>query len=240
MRKKISKVCKSCGLTYFGVPKSKYCSCKCFGKDAHIGKVGQHLSPNSEFKKGMTPWNKNKKGIVSQETRDKMSKSAKKRPPMTEETRRKFSEARKRLPNYMEGKKHTEETKKKMSESHRGDKSSFWRGGITKLAAKIRGCFKYRQWRSDVYQRDDYTCCICGVKGGKLHADHIKTFSLILRENNIITLKQAIECEKLWNINNGQTLCVPCHKKTDTYLSGAIKSNNQKLILSPIQTQPVT
>jgi len=30
-------------------------------------------------------------------------------------------------------------------------------------------------------------------------------------------LEQAVNCEELWNINNGITLCKECHKKTDSY-----------------------
>lgn len=98
-----------------------------------------------------------------------------------------------------------------------GSSHHSWKGGITRLAERIRKSFKYRQWRSDVYSRDDYTC-ECGIRGGKLHAHHIKTFSIILKENNIDTFEKAMECEELWNINNGKTLCVPCHKETDSYL----------------------
>lgn len=85
---------------------------------------------------------------------------------------------------------------------------------ITKL---IRGSFKYRQWRSDIYERDDYTCQFCDKKGGEINADHIKPLHLILKENTIKTTEEADLCEELWNINNGRTLCIECHRKTDTY-----------------------
>lgn len=84
--------------------------------------------------------------------------------------------------------------------------------GATKLQAHIRKLYEYRQWRSDVFTRDGFTCRNCKQKGGRLNADHIKEFAKILQENNILTIKEALVCAELWNINNGRTLCVPCHK----------------------------
>ena len=112
----------------------------------------------------------------------------------------------------------SKETRKRMSDAKKGEKSHFWKGGITLLTKQIRQCFKYRQWRSDNFQRDDYTCQICGVRGVYLEVDHYpKKFSTIFHENKIISLEQALQCEEFWNINNGRTLCKPCHMKTDTY-----------------------
>ena len=83
---------------------------------------------------------------------------------------------------------------------------------------RIRNCFKYRQWRSDVFTRDDFTCQKCGDnKSGNLNAHHIKLFSTILDEYKIKTLEQALDCEELWNINNGQTLCKKCHRLINRY-----------------------
>ena len=42
--------------------------------------------------------------------------------------------------------------------------------------------------------------------------------ALIIRENNINTAEGALACKELWDINNGITLCLECHKQTDTYL----------------------
>ena len=79
----------------------------------------------------------------------------------------------------------------------------------------IRELFKYRQWRSDIFTRDDFTCVWCGVRGVYLEADHFpKRFSEIITEYNIKTLDEALNCEELWNINNGRTLCNNCHNKT--------------------------
>lgn len=61
---------------------------------------------------------------ISEETREKMRKSAKNRPPMKEETKQKLREyfTGKNNPNY--GKKFSEEHRRKLSEAHKGNKLS--------------------------------------------------------------------------------------------------------------------
>ena len=91
--------------------------------------------------------------------------------------------------------------------------------GTTSLCKQIRQNFKYRQWRSDIFQRDNYTCQLCGTSGGRknpLNAHHIVEFADIIEKNEIITLEEAMVCEELWNINNGITYCEDCHKEEHT------------------------
>jgi hypothetical protein len=111
------------------------------------------------------------------------------------------------------------EHKKKLRECMKGrfvgNLNNNWKGGITPLIQKIRFCFEYRQWRSDIFTRDNFTCQECEYnKGGNLEAHHIKPFSKIIEKYNIKTLEEAKVCEELWDINNGITLCKKCHKKT--------------------------
>ncbi len=106
------------------------------------------------------------------------------------------------------------EHRKNMEGKSSRENNGNWKGGISQLTVVIRSCLKSRQWTSDIYTRDNYTCQECGTRGGNLNAHHIKEFNLILKENNIKTYKEAIMCEELWNLNNGITLCVSCHKKT--------------------------
>lgn len=63
--------------------------------------------------------------------------------------------------------------------------------------------FRYKQWRRAVFVRDKYTCQDCGVNGVTIHADHVRPWS------TYPSLR--------YDILNGKTLCVPCHKKTDTW-----------------------
>lgn len=94
------------------------------------------------------------------------------------------------------------------------EKHPQWKGGITKTRNMIRGCFEYRQWRSDIFHRDNYTCVLCSKRGGWIEADHYpKRFSVVLDENLINTIEKALSCAELWSINNGRTLCASCHKK---------------------------
>jgi len=95
-----------------------------------------------------------------------------------------------------------------------GERAGNWQGGITILNTAIRNSYNNRQWRSDIFTRDDFICQECGQRGGKLEAHHIKKFSIIVKECNIKTLEDSLNCERLWDINNGITLCRTCHNKT--------------------------
>lgn len=108
------------------------------------------------------------------------------------------------------------EVRKKISEKLRGENHPQWRGGVTRISLNIRDCFAYRQWHSDILTRDKFVCQICGSKKN-LEVDHIKQFALILKENVIRSVEDALRCPELWNINNGRTLCRPCHLSTPTY-----------------------
>ncbi len=88
---------------------------------------------------------------------------------------------------------------------------------VTPLQEQIRDTFENRQWRSDIFTRDNFTCVLCGQRG-YLVADHYPiSFRQIFYEYAIKTLQQAVDCAKFWDINNGRTLCKPCHLKTDNY-----------------------
>jgi DNA modification methylase len=95
-----------------------------------------------------------------------------------------------------------------------GENSYNWDGGVADISSRIRGLKNNIDWRNGVYERDEYTCQICGDNtGGNLHAHHKKLLSEIIREQDIKDIKQAIDCEQLWDLNNGITLCEECHKE---------------------------
>ena len=103
-----------------------------------------------------------------------------------------------------------------------GEKNHFWKGGKTKLSQQIRNSAEYSFWRKQIFERDNYTCQQCGSrtkKGDKviIEADHIYPFSKILDDYDITSIEEAISCEKLWDIENGRTLCRDCHKNTETW-----------------------
>lgn len=136
---------------------------------------------------------------------------------------------------WNKGLKRTDEQKNKTSKAgigkHRGEKSGLWRGGFwTKIkgtAYQLRNSFKYTKWRIAVFERDKYTCCSCHKIGGKLNAHHIKRFIDIIYENNIVDYDQGLNCDELWDINNGITLCVDCHRLTDNYANKV----NKKIVI---------
>ena len=117
----------------------------------------------------------------------------------------------------MKGKKASPETRKKLSEIKKGKKpSNFgvsfgfsgnkninWNGGITPENLIIRKSAAMRRWRKLVFERDNYTCTQCGKIGGDLNADHIKSFCAYPKLR--------------FDVGNGRTLCVQCHRQTDTY-----------------------
>lgn len=99
-------------------------------------------------------------------------------------------------------------------EQHSGENNWNWKGGITPLNHAVRECTQYKNWRTLIFQRDFYVCQHCGdKKGGNLIAHHIKFFSTLMEENHITTTEEAIQCETLWDVSNGITLCKKCHKK---------------------------
>lgn len=85
-----------------------------------------------------------------------------------------------------------------------GEKHPNWKGGITPQNVKIRNSPEMKAWRLAVFKRDGFQCIWGGkAHGNKLNADHIKRFS---------------EYPSLrFDVTNGRTLCVDCHKKLGTY-----------------------
>lgn len=173
---------------------ARFCSQAClkqnpmFRLKISLANSGKINSPNTIFKPGHRQ---------SAEARKKMSVSGMGRPawnkgiPISEQARIKLSKALTGKP-YNGG----------------GFKKGFtpWNKGIgnkTAKAKKIRMSLQYRQWRDAVFQRDGFTCANCFKRGGELHAHHVKPF--------------ALHPELVFEISNGLTLCVPCHKQTPTY-----------------------
>lgn len=78
-----------------------------------------------------------------------------------------------------------------------------WKGDSYPENKRLRQSAKYKNWRKKILLKDNYTCQICGLRGGRLTADHIKSWCMFP--------------ENRFDIDNGRTLCFTCHTKTDTW-----------------------
>lgn len=99
----------------------------------------------------------------------------------------------------------------------RGKNNPNWRGGRTSLSQRIRNSDKYKRWRWNVFLRDGFKCTDCDTEEGPFNADHVVPLCVLIENNNVISLDEALECIELWHLSNGRTLCENCHKNTDSY-----------------------
>lgn len=97
-----------------------------------------------------------------------------------------------------------------------GEACGGWKGGVTPLNLLIRKSSKYQTWRKRIIERDNHKCQECGSRY-LLNVHHIDPFGEIMYRNNIQNIEDAKNCQELWNIDNGVTLCLFCHQNTDSY-----------------------
>ncbi len=84
-----------------------------------------------------------------------------------------------------------------------------WQGGKSTERQIATASDKYKQLRILVFTRDNYTCQLCNIRGGKLEMDHIKEWC------NYPELR--------YDSTNCRTLCKKCHGTTPNFGSKAIK-----------------
>lgn len=185
----------------------KFCSMKCYGisnrKDRKCPMCGEHVSWDNKTFCSKECRTKDQKGKKLSEEHKKSLSLAKigKRPlhfiEQAEEIRKKLSKALMGKPQpWMRGKKHP----------------NYVDGGKEKWERqKAMGRVEYKIWRRAVFARDDYTCVICHKKGVRLNADHIQPWALFP--------------ELRYELSNGRTLCVCCHRKTSTW--GSVRRKKQ-------------
>jgi hypothetical protein len=178
----------------------------------------QYNTGKTHFKKGCKPWNTGKH--LPEEMKENLRRKNKGNKPWNDGIKgirlSKKSEFKKGFIPWNKGLKGIHlsvksEFKKGQISIHknkpslkiRGENHWNWKGGITPKNTAIRMTLEYKIWARQIKERDNYTCQICGKRGGYLHADHIKKF--------------ADYPELRFELSNGRTLCVPCHRKTETY-----------------------
>jgi hypothetical protein len=94
-------------------------------------------------------------------------------------------EQKERLSDSHKGIKKTEETKYKIKIAQLGisrkyaigDKNNKWKGGVSAENSKVRKSGVYKEWRRQIFIRDEYTCKNCGETNIYLEVHHIKKFS---------------------------------------------------------------
>lgn len=114
--------------------------------------------------------------------------------------------ARKGKPSPWKGRSPSAETREKQRLAKlgiRGEDHWNWRGGAGTERHQLMQQDEYKQWRRGVFERDDYTCHECGVRGGYLEAHHIQSW--------------AEYPELRYELTNGLTLCRRCHRKGGGY-----------------------
>jgi len=156
-------------------------------------KKGNSPIPKHAFKEGHIPWNKGKTGVFSKETLKKMS--------ITHKNRLKI-----KTNHPMYGKYHTEETIKKLIESHKGhivseetkekirkanrmENNYNWQGGISFEPYT----FDFnKELKELIRKRDNYRCQLCGMPEceniEKLCIHHIDYNKKNCSSDNLITL----------------------------------------------------
>ena len=144
------------------------------------------------FKKGMISLMKGKKHSPESIEKNRLAHIGK---MVSEETRKHMSELRKN--EWLTGKrkggwKLSKETKIKLSEIHRGERGSNWRGGIS---FELYGFDWTKLLKHSIRTRDCFVCQICGKNGWIIH--HIDYNKKNCNPDNLITL------------------CNSCHAKTN-------------------------
>ena len=81
-----------------------------------------------------------------------------------------------------------------------GEKNNKYNPNLTdedRIKRRISAGESIVKWRNDVYERDNYTCQCCKIRGGVLHAHHLNGYHWYK--------------EGRFDVDNGVTLCKTCH-----------------------------
>lgn len=187
--KKEMRQCPTCKKDFavYKVDKKRFCSRKC-------------SNSNPEVRAKVTSKIKGVSKPISDERR-KFYASPENRKIASERATKMWNDPQLRN-KTLEGIKRRSESIEWRSAPHfqKGENNPRYKGNNIRNRNIISVQYQYKKWRKDVFVRDDYTCKKCGLKGGRLNAHHIKEW--------------AEFPELRFDIDNGITLCEPCHYAT--------------------------
>lgn len=106
-----------------------------------------------------------------------------------------------------------------------GTRSYMWKGEEAKYNLRIRDAIAntvmYRKWRKDIKDRDKHICVNCNESKKNLHVHHIYPLAQIIKDENWNydrwTDLFKTPKSRLWDTNNGVTVCSDCHNSLISY-----------------------
>lgn len=166
-----------------------------------IGDKNRGRHPSAEAREKMKKSHAGFRHTPESKLKISIANSGKKKPPFSLEHRRKIGIS-------SAGRKASLRQRELASKRWIGSKNPSWKGGIYPENRAFRDRLEYKLWREAVFERDNWTCQACGNRSCEgnhveLHAHHLKPF--------------AVFPELRIAIDNGVTLCVSCHRKTETW-----------------------
>lgn len=221
MKNKVTLNCKECSASYekaFALrDSSKFCSNKCRGLSQSKTNTGE---ANPNFKGGKSMCMDCKKNLGHRYTGrgETRCKSCNYQYAIGEKSTNWKGGVG--FPECVNCSAKTGDTKSVLCRNcYKGALHPFWKGGTSTVQSLIRGMKENRQWIKQCMYRDRYECQECKVesKGNNLQVHHKKQFAQILQDNKIDSVEAARVCEELWDMDNGVTLCISCHKLTESF-----------------------
>ena len=229
-----TKICEVCGGNFnkktteskkYWATK-KYCSPKC-----SLTKTAAQFQPNPfRFKKGVATWNKGLKFTAEQKSKSDLSGLALgrlkgKKGNIGKENKRWTSIEKTCIicQKIFNAQPYRAKTARFCSyvcyhKWHIGRNSPVWTDNYKRrFRQRIMELREYKEWRLEVFKRDNFTCVRCGTLRKNIEADHIIAFRTLIEQFKIVDIDMARNCKELWDISNGRTLCKSCHRKTETY-----------------------
>ena len=173
------KLCTACGNLMYRQKKSEstrpnwlYCSRSCKAsflirkKSPLLSRQCLNCLRNFEYKKWSSPkFCSRQCGLWFRNKNNNPAKSATARLKISTYAKSNHSQLR------------TKAARLKQAKSISGEGHWNWQGGKTPESKLIRSRVEIKEWRKSVFERDNYTCQECGIRGTYLEADHIKPFA---------------------------------------------------------------